>query len=212
MRLKSRAALPKEHRCLACEQTKPIKEMIVVRERRTGHFLVRARCKECNNKQERGHRREYKRRYLQRWRKRNADVNESYWRQYQADNRLSISSRSHERFLKHHEALLIQGRLRRRGIKVSIDEARALYKKYGRCYPTRYGLTPTGLKEAERIRSAQRRKAGRRFSSLEIRIMVYEDGLYITPRWQPVPYKYAAAQLRNFQAQRRAPAPSGVAA
>lgn len=205
----SLAELPAKHKCRLCKATKPIKEMIVIRHRRTTKwvkkgFYVRPRCKSCHNKKERGHRREYKTKYLKLWRNRNPELNESYWRQYQADNRALIADRVYLRFLKHHEAILIQGRLSRRGIKVSFDEAKALYKQYGRCYPTRFGLTPGGLRECERIRSGQRRlPADKRFSSLEIRMMVYEDGFYIKPRRQPVPYKIAAERLRRYQAQRR---------
>ncbi|HWF03415.1 MAG TPA: hypothetical protein VHA06_07000 [Candidatus Angelobacter sp.] len=203
MRFKTIQQLPEKHVCRKCTKEKPISEMIVIRERRTGDILLRARCKECNNKQERGHRREYKTKYLKSWRKNNPEVNESYWRQSTADNRVLINARAYERFQRHHEAILIQGRLSRRGIKVSIAGAKGLYKKYGRCYPTRFGLTPAGLRECERIRSSQRRaEDSKRFSSLEIRMMVYEDGFYITPRRQPVPYKAAAQRLRSFQAQR----------
>jgi hypothetical protein len=205
MRFSSFEQLPEEHTCLTCEGTKPIGEMIVIRERRTGLILLRARCKQCHNEKERGHRREYKRKYLKTWRKHNPEVNESYWRQYNAENRTLISARVYERFQRHHEAILIQGRLSRRGIKVPISEAKRLYKKFGGCYPSRFGLTPGGLRECERIRSAQRRlPKEKRFSGLEIRMMVYEDGYYITPSRQPVPYKIAAERLRRFQAKRAA--------
>jgi hypothetical protein len=212
MRVKSREALPVEHACLKCKKTKPLAEIIVVREKKTGHFLVRARCKECHNKKECGHRREYKTRYLRRWRKHNADLNESYWRQYNAENREHLTSLAYERFQRHHEAILIQGRLHRRGIKVSIQEARDLYKRFGQCYPTRYGLTPTGLREAERIRSSQRRlPKAKRFSNLEIRMLLYEDGYFITPKRQIRPYLKSAAKLKAFQAAKHADLPRRAA-
>ena len=206
MRFTSLSQLPAEHHCLTCDVTKPIEEMIVIRERSTGNILLRSRCKSCHNERERGHRREWKRKYLKAWRRHNPELNESYWRQDHAQNRKMINARVYERFRKHHEAILIQGRLNRRGNKVTIAEAKALYKKYGQCYPTRFGLTKSGLRECERIRSAQRRlPAAKRCSNLEIRMMVYEDkkSYFIKPRLQPVPYKRAAEQLRQYQAQRR---------
>ena len=100
MRFKSLDQLPAEHKCLTCEETKPIAKMIVIRERRTGNILLRSRCKDCHNQGERGHRREYKRKYLKAWRKHNPELNESYWRQANEQNRELINARVHERFLK----------------------------------------------------------------------------------------------------------------
>src|SRR6185295_11057083 len=72
--------LPSEGFCSHCGKLKPIGEMLVVHRKREGDYYMRPRCKQCHNKRERGHRREYKRNYLRAWRKRNAALNESYWR------------------------------------------------------------------------------------------------------------------------------------
>jgi hypothetical protein len=210
MRFKSLDQLPKEHRCLTCKATNPIAEMIVIRERRTGHILLRSRCKECHNKSERGSRREYKTKYLRRWRARNPELNESYWRQAHADNREAYNARQYQHFKKNHAAVLIQGRLCRKGMNVTLREAKKLLRKFGRCYPTRYGLTAKGLAECERIRGSMRR-GSEYLPSFEIRMMVYEDGIdkdgddnfVIPPAEQPRPYQSRARRLRLYQKKRR---------
>lgn len=196
--------LPAEHECLICGDVKPVGEMVVVRLKKQKKILLRPRCKKCHNERERGHRREYKRNYLRRWRRWNHELNESYWRQRNAEKRVEINARCYKRFRRHHAAILIQGRLRRRlGMKVSIAEARRLAKTYGVCYPTRFGLTPFGLAECERIRSNMRR-IGKHLHPVEIRMMVYEDGHFKEPRLQQMPYRRAAQQLQRWHAQRRA--------
>jgi len=177
--------------------------MIVVRLRKRKKVMLRPRCKDCNNKRERGHRREWKRSYLRRWRKWHADLNRSYWTQRNSERRLEINASALRRFQKNHHAILIQGRLRRRlDMHVSLVEAKALLKEYGPCYPTRYGLTPFGVRECERIRSNMCR-LGKHLDATEIRIMVYADGHYKKPSIQQVPYQRAAEQLRRWQAGRR---------
>ena len=133
MRFKTLTDLPEKHTCLKCGAEKLLVEMIVVRERKTGNYLLRARCKKCHNEQEHGHRRPAKTDYLRRWRKANASLNESYWRQANVLNREKINSHAQARFQRKHHALLIQGRLRRHGLKVGIFEAQQLLKKFGPC-------------------------------------------------------------------------------
>ena len=108
--------LPEEYGCNVCGATKPIGEMVVVQLRQRKKVMVRRRCKKCNNARERGHRREYKTKYLRRWRKNNAELNESYWRQSQADKRVELNARAYTRFRKNHAAILIQGRMCRYGM------------------------------------------------------------------------------------------------
>jgi hypothetical protein len=200
---KTVAELPQEYTCRCCGLTKPISEMILIRRRKTSDFMLRPRCKECHNKREQGHRREWKRKYLKLWRKRNPELNDSYWRDHQVENRPKAAERARRQFRKHHAAILIQGRLRRRlGMSLSLKECKELARKYGPCYPTKYGLTPAGLRECERIRSSMRR-TGKRISTIEVRMMLYEDGYYITPKNQPIPYKKAANRLREWQAKRK---------
>jgi hypothetical protein len=196
--------LPKEYACKLCGATKPVAEMVVRRRRELNGFCLQPRCKECHNARERGHRREYKRKYLQRWRKKNAAVAKSYWKDH--PEYLERSRESAARYVeKHRDALAIRRRLKSRGIEVSVAEAEELLKQYGRCYPTRFGLTPEGLKECERIRSRMRQRGGKVLSSVEIRIMVYEDGHYITPSRQPKPYQKAAARLREWRSGQSSP-------
>lgn len=203
MKVRSIAELPETGHCLKCHADKPIGEMVVVRLRKEGLFYLRPRCKDCNNKFERGHRREWKRNYLRRWRRWNAELNESYWRQRNAEKRIEINARCYKRFRRHHAAILIQGRLRRRlGMTVTIAEARRLAKTYGVCYPTRFGLTEFGLKECERIRSNMRR-IGKHLHPVEIRMMVYEDGHFKKPSHQQMPYRRASQQLKQWHAQQR---------
>lgn len=201
MRVQTRGELPETYRCRLCGAEKPILEMVLVRTQ--GLFLLRPRCKACNNTRERGHRRDYKRNYLRRWRKLNPEVNESYWREAAQRNRALTNTRAHDRFSRDHAAILIQGRLRRRlGMSISIEEARKLANKFGCCYPTRFGLTLGGLRECERIRSRMR-ICGLKPNPVEIRMMVYEDGHFQKPSRQRMPYQRSAEQLRNWHEQRR---------
>jgi hypothetical protein len=87
-------------------------------------------------------------------------------------------------------------------MRVSINEAKNLCRKYGPCYPSRFGLTPKGLLECERIRSRSRR-GKKPLKSIEIRMMVYEDGFHKSPSRQRAPYQAAAERLRQWQASRR---------
>lgn len=203
MIVKTLAELPDKYTCKMCGAEKLIAEMVLVRLRKREEFLLRPRCKACHNAREKGHRREYKRNYLRRWRKWNHELNESYWRSRNQEKRLEINANHYLRFQRDHAAILIQGRLRRRlQMHVSIEEARELAKKFGPCYPTRFGLTPEGRRECERIRSRMR-AAGRRISPVEIRMMVYEDGYYITPLRQPKPFRIAAARLRRWHQEQK---------
>src|ERR1700722_1819081 len=121
--------LPEEYGCAKCGDTKPIAEMVVVRLKTRKQILLRPRCKKCHNDRERGHRREWKRKYLRRWRRDNAALNESYWR---GRSRLKQNAYSYNHFLQNHDAILIQGRLRRQlSMKVSLAEARELLRKHG---------------------------------------------------------------------------------
>jgi hypothetical protein len=200
----SMAELPATYSCRKCGQEKPtIPDMIVVRRRRDGKVMLRPRCKQCHNARERGHRREYKLAYLRRWRKRNAELNESYWRKESALHRERLNATARERFRRDHDAVLIQGRLRRQlGMRVPLAEARELASKYGPCYPTRLGLTPWGLREYERIRASLRRMH-KEMKPIEVRTMLYADGHFITPRCQKTPYRAAAKKMRRWQAERR---------
>jgi hypothetical protein len=202
MKFQSLAELPAVHRCRKCGKDKPVAEMVVVHLRRSHLFYVRPRCKDCHNRRERGHRREWKTKYLRRWRARNPELNESYWRQRNADNRKALNASAYRRFQKHHAAILIQGRMGRRGFSIRLAEAKDLCRTYGPCYPTRFGLTPGGLKECERIRSRMRYQA-KPLPPHEIRMMVYADGFFIKPGRQKIPYQKAAEKLRQWHAQRR---------
>lgn len=203
---KTREELPEEYGCLLCNATKPMDEMILIRRKKTSDFVLRPRCKACHNKKERGSRREWKRNYQRRWRKYNPEVNDSYWRNPPSEERKRRTACAYERFQRSHNEILIQGRLRRRGHKVSIEEARELLRKYGPCYPTRFGLTPAGLRECERIRSRMR-AAKTKFTMLEIRMMVYEDSSeqkFVIKRSRQVPpYRSAAKNLKRYWAKKR---------
>ena len=192
--------LPAEHTCNVCGATKPIGAMLLVHKQSDGYEL-RPRCKDCHNKKERGHRSTYKRNYLKRWRARNPKLEKSY-RDTDAcreQNRIRVG-----RFIKNHrDAVAIQRRLRTQGIKVSWSRAEELLAKFGPCYPSRFGLTSKGLRECERIRAAMRRRSGTQFSNAEIRMMVYEDGLFVAPTLQARPYQKAAENMRRRQADRR---------
>lgn len=205
--------LPSSILCMECRTEKPIVEMIVVRVRKEQVYRVRPRCKKCHNERERGHRREWKRDYLRRWRRENRRLNDSYWKdnaRVREQNRLNAARRIADP--DYRDALAIQRRLRNRDIRVSIDEARQLLEKYGRCYPSRFGLTAAGIRECERIRSRLRyrhSRSGRRMpSGFDIRIMVYEQsedepGLIIRPELQPVPYQTASKNLKRMHENRK---------
>ena len=203
MKATSLDLLPCEHHCKLCDTSKPLNEMMVVYERATKLYKLRPRCKECNNARERGHRREWKKQYLQKWRKNNAKLNESYWRNDQAKERNRINAK--KRFDQKHAAILIQIRMRKRGCPISIAEAETLLKRFGPCYPLKAGLSPKGLRECERIRSALRRQKKKRISTFEIRLMVYDDDKsnYIKPKRQKMPYQHAANTLRKWHQEKK---------
>lgn len=100
---KTRAELPPEYGCRVCGATKPIGEMVLVHRRRTRDFMLRPRCKLCHNAREKGHRREYKRKYLRRWRKENPEVNESYWKPKLAERRPIVNERARQRIKKYQD-------------------------------------------------------------------------------------------------------------
>jgi hypothetical protein len=204
MLLRSLKDLPKKYLCLVCTKTKPIVEMILVRNKKEHTFTLRPRCKSCHNKNERGHRRKWKTKYLRKWREYNSELNESYWRARNQEKRQELTAQARVRFRKYHHALLIQGRLRRLlDMHVSLAEARRLLKQFGPCYPSRLGLTAWGLRECARIRSALRRR-GEHPSLVEIRMMVYADGHYIKPNRQKIPYQHSAQKLRDYWTARKA--------
>lgn len=136
-----------------------------------------------------------------------------------------VNIRAYKRFRRNHAAILIQGRMRRQvGMCVSLAEARQLLRKYGRCYPTRWGLTEKGLRECERIRSRFRsaQRSGKKVTiprPVEIRMMVYADGceadplecqapdkFVVEPRLQKQPYQRAAQSLRAWHQRQKAEA------
>ena len=200
---KTISELPATYRCKLCGAEKPVCEMVLVRRRASKTFLLRPRCKACHNARERGHRREWKRNYLRRWRANCPDLTEAYWRKANKLHRSRINANAYSRFRRHHDAILIQGRLRRRtGRSVSLAEARELLRKFGPAYPTKHGLTPAGVKECERIRS-RLRNAGQKPNLLEIRLMVYEDGFALRPSRQPILFQVAAARLRAWHLNRK---------
>lgn len=194
---------PVEYLCRICQSLKPIADMLIVRRRREKDYYLRPVCKSCHNERERGHRREWKRQYLLKWRKKNAALNESYWRNDSTRERQRVNA--YKRFGEKHDALLIQGRMRRHDQPISIAEAEQLLKKFGRCYPTAFGLTAKGKKECERIRSALRRRGAKKISMFEIRLMVYDDDRsnFIKPERQKSPYQNAASKLRKWHHQQR---------
>jgi hypothetical protein len=202
VKARTQAQLPDEYGCNLCNLTKPVGEMIVVFLRSEKLYYLRPRCKDCHNKRERGHRRGYKTNYLQRWRSRNKALDDSYWRE-DPNRKEAARLRAQRRNAEKHDEIAIQRRLSKRGIHVTIKEAQGLLAKYGRCYPTRFGLTAKGLQECERICCTQRRSGRKRFSAFEIRLMVYEDGLFIKPSKQPVPYQKSAEKLREWQRRQR---------
>lgn len=204
--------LPMSRTCNRCGETK-LREQMIIQHRHDdsgNYYYFRPLCKDCHNDRERGHRRAYKTKYLQNWRKKNADVNDSYWRNDQSREAAKVRAQKFTQEQK--DAIAIQRRLRTRGEFVTIAEARELLEKYGRCYPTRFGLTSKGLDRCEQIRSrlrARASKSGRRvLSSYQIRIMVYEEseeepGLVLAPLEQPVPYEKAAERLRQYHRNQR---------
>lgn len=228
MTYQRRQDVPEKAKCLLCKTEKAVAEMVLLR-LGSGEWYLRPRCKECHNARERGHRREWKTKYLQRWRRHNADLNQEYVRkQNSPENREHRNAVAYRHFKKNHHAILIQGRIRRAtGESLPIAECRKLLRKYGRCYPTRFGLTPAGLRECERIRGRNKR-AKVRFTPVEIRMMVYEDGVdnwddcgtdrstgnrwVIPPAQQPTPYKVAAAKLTRLQAEKKRERAMGAAA
>lgn len=196
--------LPTERTCNHCGETKPREEMVITRLHTEGIFYMRPKCKACHNKRERGHRRDYKAQYLQNWRKKNAEVNKSYWSNAEQRERARLRAAARSEVDKN--AIAIQRRFLTQGVNISIHEAREYLAQYGRCYPTRFGLTPRGLAECERIRSRLRSRnvdRRRRQSAFEIRLMVYEEGgiFVIQPDQQPIPYAAAAERMRNYQRQ-----------
>lgn len=206
MKVKSPTELPETYGCKKCGQTKPVAEMLVVHRKREGDYYLRPRCKACHNALEAGHRREYKRKYLQQWRRKNADLARSYWDTPEVKQQ--ITKRANRYWQENREAKLIQGRLQRHGVPCTIAEAREYLKQYGPNYPTAHGLTPTGLKAVEQIRSKMKRTGKQRMTSFEIRLMVYEDSqedskLVIKPGAQKFPYKHSSKRLRAWQQQQR---------
>ena len=198
---------PSVYTCNLCDETKLIEQMIVIHSRSENCYRMRPRCKDCHNAKERGNRRDYKTKYLKNWRKRNKKLNESYWKGnpiVREKARLTAMNR----FTENHEAMLIQGRMRRKGMPVTLAEAQELLQKFGRCYPTRFGLSKKGLSECERIRSRLRVRKARKINLFDIRLSVYEDALedtslMIAPRKQPIPYKSASNTMKKFQAKQR---------
>lgn len=204
--------LPAERQCNRCRGTKPREQMIV--QHRTdpkgNYYYFRPFCKECNNTRERGHRREYKTKYLRRWRRENKALTRSYWDNPQAREQNTSNAADYVR--RNKDAIAIQRRLRKRGHLITMAEARDLLDKFGRCYPTKYGLTIRGQKACERMRSRLRSRQvdrRRRQSPFEIRMMVYEEGLekgsgyLVAPDQQPEPYQYARENLRQWHRNQR---------
>lgn len=198
--------LPETHRCNLCGSEKPIVEMSVVYIRREKHYKLRPRCKPCHNERERGRNRERKTAYQRRWRARNRALNESYWKGNPARREQARKSAEKQR-RENGAAIAIRRKMNKRGMDITIAEAKELLEKYGRCYPGIAGLTETGRRECERIRSRLRKRGGRVLSSFKIRLMVYEDGaendFVIPPALQPIPYEKQAERGRQWQRNRR---------
>ncbi|MCA1558437.1 MAG: hypothetical protein LC731_07860, partial [Acidobacteria bacterium] len=195
--------LPQEYGCNLCGEIKPLDEMVVVFMKREQCYRLRPRCKKCHNERERGHRREWKQMYLRRWRARNEEKTKSYWKD--RPDYLERSRRGAARYVeRHRDGLAIRRRFKTRGVEVSVAEAEALLKKFGPCYPTRHGLTPEGLKRCEQLRSEHRR-AGRAglISLFEIRIKVYDEGMFIEPHLQARPFQKTSTRMRAWQAAQR---------
>lgn len=206
-RFPTREELPERAFCQQCETEKPIKEMMVAFLKSEKLYRVRPRCKECYNERERGHRREWKREYQQNWRKDNSELNDSYWK----DNP-KVKEQSRQRTNKiwneKREAVLIQGRMNRHGRRVSLKKAEELLTKFGRCYPTGFGLTTEGERECEKIRSRFRLRKEKPPKPFDIRLMVYADDnanyrFVIRPEEQPEPYKQASVRLKQWHDEQK---------
>jgi hypothetical protein len=204
---KTLAKLPRRAVCNKCGKEKPREQMVVVRLRKENVYLLRPRCKDCHNKAERGHRRQYKTNYLRKWRKNNPSLYESYWKQPSQEEKDRTAARAQTRFRKKHHSILIQGRMNRRGMGISIAQAEELLEKYGPAYPSRMGLTPEGLRECERIRSTYRRN-GWPVDAFRIRLMVYEDGHHIKPSRQRPPFQAASRKMKNWWQRKKKATPS----
>lgn len=205
-RYKSVSELPDSAFCRICETEKPIGEMCVAFLRKEKVFRIRPRCKPCHNSNERGNRRQYKTNYLKNWRKKNTELNRSYYNNPEAKEKARINA--YRRFEEKHDALLIQGRMKRKGINISISEAEDLLQKYGKNYPTQHGLSPSGKRECERIRASMRKRRGKVLSSFQIRLMVYEDGLedsklLKSPHRQKTIYKKASKKLKAYWTEKK---------
>ena len=210
-RAATREALPHQYGCNICGKIKPLDEMVVVFSRRDKEYRLRPRCKECHNERERGHRREWKREYLKRWRTRNAEKVKSYWKD-KPDYKERARRSSNLYVERHKDALAIRRRLKGKGVEVSVAAAEELLKKFGPAYPTRFGLTTEGQRRCERIRHTQRiaGREGRR-SCFEIRVQVYNEGLFIEPSRQERPYQ-KKAEIASKRRRAAEPAPTASAA
>lgn len=194
--------LPETHNCNICGQDKPVAEMLVIQSKKTRTYDLRRRCKVCHNQKQKGHRLDYKRNYLKRWRARHPKLNKSY--QQKPECKRKNRRRVYEYFTRNHEAILIKGRMQRRGIECTLSEAQRFLERFGPCYPSRYGLTAAGQRECERIRATMRRRGSAlKLRNIDIRMMVYEDGLFIAPELQPKPYQKAAERLRELKRSQR---------
>lgn len=199
--------LPAGRICNRCNTEKPRDEMIV--QHRTdngGYFYMRPICKKCHNARERGHRRDYKRKYLENWRKENRAIDKSC--RQTDDYREKAAKRSYRYFKENHAAILIKKRLAYRDIEITLDEAKELLERFGPCYPTPQGLTKAGLRECERIRSRLRVRnvdRRRRQTSVEIRMMVYEEDkrFVIPPDQQEMPYKSRSERMKQHFRNKR---------
>jgi hypothetical protein len=120
-----------------------------VHDRKAQIYKLKPRCKACYNRRERGRRREWKRRYLQDWRRKNQQINRSYWDNDTQRQKQAARARAH--YQANREAILIQKRMRSRGRKITLAEAKELLQRFGRCYPTRRGLTCRGLRETSAL-------------------------------------------------------------
>lgn len=177
---KSFSELPATAFCLQCQTEKPIADIMTIFSRKRKLFRIRPRCKKCHNEKEKGNRREYKRNYLQNWRKNNPNLSKTYW-----ESKEVLNERAKQRYAKNRDAMLIQVRMRRRGIYLMIDEARSILHEFGRNYMLPSGLSNEGKKECARIRSRlrNRTKNGHRMpKNWEIRLMVFEDAKE-NPSW-----------------------------
>lgn len=209
MKFLSANDLPKEWSCKVCTKQKPLAEMMVTFNRKGKWYRTKPRCKDCHNEKERGNRREYKRKYLKRWIAGHRKTLKSY-RQKPAAMALNLK-RSQKFFDDNAEAIRIQKRLRTHGFKCDLSQAREYLETFGPCYPTRYGLSKSGMRECERIRGKQRynRNLKLKLRGIDIRIMVYEDAvaddksLMIAPDKQPRPYQSRSRGLSAWHQKQR---------